>query len=159
MSPDEKKTLFRAMLPPLILPGLACALTVPIVILVQMSRQDAYSVQDALNILQYTAMISFAIYFGIIFKKILDLLEGEKTFEIKKIEDKTETTFDVLNRSARGHRRASDYKGKAWIIDGIRYSVPKDIYDSSAVGDEVVFFTSIRSKYRLSFDLRKNTKI
>ena len=134
---------------------------VPIFVLMILNGFDINYSKTDIGIL-ILIIVSFSILIGhLITRKYLsDIRNGIKEFEIKKIKRK-ESKLDYEAGSGTLYI-GQDMKGfdsYSLIIDNYRYHVDKELFEDCKDGDEVIFFFGPLSRFRLSIELRKNTRL
>lgn len=99
--------------------------------------------------------VAFLIHILMNRKLILDIRNGEKVVEFKRVQLK-EKKRDFEAGSGTLQSKMNEFEQYNLVIDNCVYRVDKEVFDRCETGEEVAFFIAPISKYQLQIDLKKN---
>lgn len=98
-----------------------------------------------------TILFCSMVYFLINRKKLSDISNKEKILKIKIIDKKvSKTDWEVGSGSLGQEMNAFDIYN--FFIEGVTYTVDKELYETCNAGDEVVFHIAPKSQYLLKIE-------
>jgi hypothetical protein len=90
-------------------------------------------------------------------KLILDIRNGEKEVEFKRVQHKEKKRdFEAGSGTLTFDNEMNEFDRYHLIIENCAYRVDKDIFEQCQAGEEVAFFIAPISRYQLQIDLKKN---
>ena len=105
------------------------------------------------------ALVAVAVLIHILMnrKLILDIRNGEKEVEFKRIQHKEKKKdFEAGSGTLCLSQEMNEFDRYVLIIENLAYRVDKDIFEQCRAGEEVAFFIAPISRYQLQIDLKKN---
>ncbi len=100
-----------------------------------------------------TILFCGMLYFLINRNKLADIGNKEKLLEIKIIDKKiSKTDWEVGNGSVADYQEMKAFDLYNFIIDGVKYTVEKELYESCNAGDKIVFHTAPKSGHILKIE-------
>jgi hypothetical protein len=134
----------------ILLIGLLILLDIVFILNIELTR-----VEMALVILTLF-LISLFVGYGITYKLIRDIRNGEKSGELKKISKKhSYISYEAGSGSLYIGQKQKAHDIYNLIIDNVKYRVEREFYEASDEGDEVILFYAPISRFRLSIELKK----
>ncbi len=114
-------------------------------------------INSALFVFVGTMVFCGMLYYLINRKKLTDISNKEKLLEIKTLEKKiSRTDWEVGSGSVAKYQEMKPFDLYNFFIDGVKYTVEKELYEACDAGDELVFHIAPKSKHLLKIE--KNNK-